>query len=49
MPQISEIDFLNNIKNLGISTVYVTAYSDYSITAIKQKCIAILRKHSFRM
>ena len=36
MPQMNGIDIHEKIKHLGIPTVYVTAFSSYSITAIKQ-------------
>nr|WP_295921701.1 LytTR family DNA-binding domain-containing protein [uncultured Dyadobacter sp.] len=44
MPQLNGIDLLDNIKHTGIPTVYVTAYSQYSITAIKQRVFDYILK-----
>ncbi len=44
MPQLNGIDLLENIKNLEIPIVYVTAYTEYSITAIKQQVFDFILK-----
>ncbi|MCE7042898.1 LytTR family DNA-binding domain-containing protein [Dyadobacter sp. CY312] len=44
MPQMSGIDIIENIKHLGIVTIYVTAFNNYSITAIKQQVFDYILK-----
>lgn len=44
MPQINGIELLQNIRHMNIPTVYVTAFSEYSITAIKQQIFDYILK-----
>ncbi|GGN07275.1 DNA-binding response regulator [Dyadobacter beijingensis] len=44
MPLLNGIDLLENIKNLDIPIVYVTAFTEYSITAIKQQVFDYILK-----
>jgi two-component system LytT family response regulator len=44
MPLMNGIDLLEQIKHLGIPTVYVTAHTSYSITAIKQQIFDYILK-----
>ncbi len=44
MPLLNGIDLLENIKALEIPIVYVTAFTDYSITAIKQQVFDYILK-----
>lgn len=44
MPLLNGIDLLENIKNLKVPVVYVTAFTEYSITAIKQQVFDYILK-----
>lgn len=44
MPQINGIELLEKIKHLNIPTVYITAFSEYSIRAIKQQIFDYILK-----
>jgi two-component system LytT family response regulator len=44
MPLMNGIDMLDQIKHLGIPTVYVTAFNIYSIKAIKQQIFDYILK-----
>ena len=44
MPQMNGINVLDKIKHLNIPMVYVTAFSSYSITAIKQQVFDYILK-----
>ena len=44
MPQMNGISVLDKIKHLNIPLIYVTAFSSYSITAIKQQVFDYILK-----
>ncbi len=44
MPQMSGINIFDKIRHLNIPMVYVTAFSSYSITAIKQQAFDYILK-----
>lgn len=44
MPHLNGINFLENIRSLDIPVVYVTAFTQYSITAIKQQVFDYILK-----